>query len=171
MSASDNSNNNGQTNHEQKEQEVEAAVGRTDVQDGNSPRDGRLPVTATRDPETTQPEEGLVATKLNVLAREQEENEGSSSEEGGPSSEGSGSLPELHGICLTQAARDLEMATVIEGGVRQGAKPSWSFTGRLSVPYGNKRGANDPATGADNSATVDRGRQGSKRDPGSDEGG
>jgi hypothetical protein len=150
-----NNNNIGQTNHEQKEQEVEAAVGRTDVQGGDSPRNGRLPGTTTRDLETAQLGEGLVATQLDVLAREQEEIEGSSSEEDtGPSSEGSGSLPGLHGICLTQEARELEMATAIKGGVRQGAKPSWSFTGRLSVPYGNKRGANDPATGADKSPEV-----------------
>jgi hypothetical protein len=37
-------------------------------------------VTSTRDFEAAQPEEGIVATQLDVLAREQEENEGSSSE-------------------------------------------------------------------------------------------
>jgi hypothetical protein len=78
----DNNNNNGTNNKEQKESEVEAAFGRTDLRGGDSPREGRLPVTATRDLETAQPEEGLVATQLDVLAWEQEENEGSSSEEG-----------------------------------------------------------------------------------------
>jgi hypothetical protein len=61
-------------------------------------------------------------------------------EESGPSSEGSGSLPGMHGIFLKQSARELEMVTAVKGGVKQDPKPSWSFTGRLSVPYGNKRG-------------------------------
>jgi hypothetical protein len=60
----------------------------------------------------------------------------------------------LHDIFLTQAARDLEMATAVKGGVRQGVKPSWSFTGRLSLPYGGKRGKNVPATGADKTPEV-----------------
>jgi hypothetical protein len=37
-----------------------------------------FPVIATRDLETAQPEEVIVATQLDVLAREQEEIEGSS---------------------------------------------------------------------------------------------
>ena len=95
-----------------------------------------------------------MATQLDVLAREQEESEGSSTEGTGPSLEGSGSLPGMHGIFLKQAARDLEMATAMEGGVRQERMPSWSFTGRLSVPYGNKRGPADPATCADKAREV-----------------
>jgi hypothetical protein len=47
-----NNNNNGVKNNEQKDQEVEAAVGTTYVRGGGSPRDGRLPVTSTRDFET-----------------------------------------------------------------------------------------------------------------------
>ena len=35
-------------------------------------------MTSTRDFETAQPEEVIVATQLDILAREQEENEGSS---------------------------------------------------------------------------------------------
>ena len=46
------------------------------------------------------------------------------------------------------------MVTAVKGGVQQGRKPSWSFTGKLSVPYGNKRGPNDPATVADKSTEV-----------------
>jgi hypothetical protein len=130
MSAHDNKNNSkGTNNKEQKESEVEAAVGRADVRGGENPRDGGLPAIVTQDLETAQSEESIVATQLDVLARGQEESEESPSEESGPSSEGSGSLPGLHGIYLTQAARDLEMATAIIGGVRQGVKPSWSFTG------------------------------------------
>ena len=85
-----------------------------------------------------------MAVELGGLAREQEENEGSSVEESGPSSEGSGSLPGMQGIFLKRSARELEMVTAVKGGVQQGRKPSWSFTGGLSVPYGNKRGPNDP---------------------------
>ena len=95
-----------------------------------------------------------MAVQLDGLAREQEENEGSSVEESGPSSEGSGSLPGMQGIFLKQSARELEMVTAINGGVQQGRKLSWSFTGGLSVPYGNKRGPNDPATVADKSTEV-----------------
>jgi hypothetical protein len=43
----------------------------------------------TRDLATAQSEGDVVATQLDVLAWEQEESEGSSSEESGPSSEGS----------------------------------------------------------------------------------
>jgi hypothetical protein len=149
----DNSNNNGATNNEQKEQEVEATVGMAYVRGGDSPREGRLPLTTTQDQETVHPVGACVATQLDVIDRGQEESEGSS-EGTGPSSEGSGSLPGMHGIFLTQAARDLEMATAVEGGVRQGSKPSWSFAGKLSVPYGNKRGPADPATCADKSLEV-----------------
>jgi hypothetical protein len=42
--------------------------------------------------------------------------------------------------CMVSSARELEMVTAVKGGVKQDPKPSWSFTGRLSVPYGNKRG-------------------------------
>ena len=50
-------------------QEVEAAVGMAYVRDGDSPRDGRFPV-STRDLETAQSAEIIVATQLDVLARE-----------------------------------------------------------------------------------------------------
>jgi hypothetical protein len=60
----------------------------------------------------------------------------------------------MHGIFLKQSARELEMVTAVKGGVKQGRQPSWSFTGRLSVPYGNKRGPTDPATVADKSTEV-----------------
>ena len=50
--------------------------------------------------------------------------------------------------------KELDMATAMEGGVRQERMPSWSFTGRLSVPYGNKRGPADPATCADKAREV-----------------
>ena len=153
MSAQNN-NNGTNNNNEQEEREVEAAVGRAYVQVGDGSEDERPPVTTTQDLETAQPEEAFVATQLDVLAREQEESEGSSTEGTGPSSERSGSLPGMHGIFLKQAARDLEMATAMDGGVRQERMPSWSFTGRLSVPYGNKRGPADPATCADKSREV-----------------
>ena len=68
-----------------------------------------------------------------VLAREQEESERSSSEASGSSSEGS-VLPGMQGIFLKQVPRDLESATAMKGGVKQDRKPSWSFTGRLSIP-------------------------------------
>ena len=139
---------------EQKESEVEAAIGRSDVQGGDSPREGGLPATRTQDLESAHSEGDVVATQLDGLAREQEENEGSSIEESGPSSEGSGSLPGMQGIFMKQSARELEMATAVKGGVQQGRKPSWSFTGKLSVPYGNKRGPNDPATAADKATEV-----------------
>jgi hypothetical protein len=138
-----NSNNNN--NKEQKESEVEAAMGRANVRGGDSPREVRLP----REVETAQSEGDIVATQLDSLVWEQEENEGSSMEESGPSSEGSGTLPGMQGIFLKQSARELEMVTAVKGGVQQGRKPSWSFTDKLSVPYGNKRGPNDPATAAD----------------------
>ena len=146
MSAQNN-NNGTNNNNEQEEREVEAAVGRAYVKE-------RPPVTTTQDLETAQPEEAFAATQLDVLAKEQEESEGSSTEGTGPSLEGSGSLPGMHGIFLKQAARDLEMATAMEGGVRQERMPSWSLTGRLPVPYGNKRGPADPATCADKSREV-----------------
>ena len=57
--------------------EVEAAIGTSYLRGGDSPRDGRLQVTSTRDFETAQPEEVIVATQLDVFAGEQEENEGS----------------------------------------------------------------------------------------------
>jgi hypothetical protein len=142
MSASDNNNRKGINNMEQKESEVEAAIGRADVRGGDSPREGGLPATGTQDFETAQSEGDVVATQLDGLAREQEENEGSSMEESGPPSEGSGSLPGMQGIFMKQSAQELEMATAVKGGVQQGRKPSWSFTGKLSVPYGNKRGPN-----------------------------
>ena len=81
MSASDNNNRNGNNNMEQKESEVEAAIGRADMRGGDSPREGGLPATETRDLETAQSEGDIVATQLDGLAREQEENEGSSMEE------------------------------------------------------------------------------------------
>ena len=171
-------NNNGTSNNNgQEEREVEAAVGGAYVQVGDRSEDGSPPVATIQDLETAQPEEAFVATQLDVLAKEQEGSEGSSMEGSGPSSDGSGSLPGMHGIFLKQAARDLEMATAMDGGVRQERMPSWSFTGRLSVPYGNKRGPADPATCADKSwiphhrDTVDRRRSRSEGDPGSDEGG
>ncbi len=111
-----------------------------------------------------------MATQLDGLAREQEENEGSSMEESGPSSEGSGSQPGMQGIFLKQSARELEMVTTVKGGVQQGRKPSWSLTGKLSVPYGNMRGPNDPATVADKSTEVAL-MCGCQGDPGTDEGG
>ena len=74
---------------EQKESEVEAAIGRSDVQGGDSPREGGLPALRTQDLESAHSEGDVVATQLDVLAREQEESEGSSSEGSGSSSEGS----------------------------------------------------------------------------------
>ena len=72
-------------------QEVEAAVGMTYVRGGDSPSDGRLPA-STRDLETAHPKEAFVATQLDVLAREQEESEGSSTE--------GSELPEVQEILL-----------------------------------------------------------------------
>ena len=123
-------NNNGTNNNEQKESEVEAAVGRTYVRGGDSSREGGLPATRTQDLESAHSEGDVVATQLDGLAREQEENEGSSIEESGPSSEGSGSLPGMQGIFMKQSARELEMATAV------------------------KRGSNDPATAADKATEV-----------------
>ena len=65
-----------------------------------------LPATGTRDLETAQSEGDVAATQLDGLAREQEENEGSSMEESGPTSEGSGSLPGIQDIFLKQSARE-----------------------------------------------------------------
>ena len=62
-------NNNGTNNNEQKESEVEAAVGRTYVRGGDSSREGRLPVTLTRYVDAAQPQEVIVATQLDVLAK------------------------------------------------------------------------------------------------------
>ena len=60
-------------------QEVEAAVGTTYVRGGDSSREGRLPVTLTRDVDAAQPQEVIVATQLDVHAKgEQEASEGSS---------------------------------------------------------------------------------------------
>ena len=53
MSAQNN-NNGTNNNNEQEEREVEAAVGMAYVLGGDSPSDGRLPV-STRDLETAQP--------------------------------------------------------------------------------------------------------------------
>ena len=107
-------------------------------------------MTTTQDLETAQPEETSVATQFDALAREQEESDGSSTVGTGPSSEG------MHGIrrVVTRNAWHLLEASGSRlgnghGGVRQEHMPSWSFTGRLSVPYGNKRGPADPATCAD----------------------
>jgi hypothetical protein len=122
-------NNNGTNDKEQKESEVEAAVGRAYVRGGDSLRERRLPATVTRDLD-------VLSTQLDVLAREQEESKGSSSEKSGPSSEGSGSLPGM------------------QGGVTQEHKTSWTITGRLSAPFGNKRGLSDPTTGGDKSPEV-----------------
>jgi hypothetical protein len=149
-------NNNRTNNKEQKESEVEVAIGRADVRGGDSPREGGLQATGTQDFEAAQSEGNVVATQLDGLAREQEENEGSSMEESGPSSEGSGSLPGMQGIFMKQSARELEMATAVKGGVQQSRKSSWSFTGKLSVSYGNKRGPNDPATAADKATDTTR---------------
>jgi hypothetical protein len=134
-------------------QEVEAAVGMAYVRDRDSLREGRLPVTLTRDLKTAQSEEVIVATQLDDLGREQEENEGSSTEESGTSSDGR-VLPGMQGIFLKQVSRDLDLATAMKGGVKQDRKPSWSFTGRLSMPYGNKRGPTDPVTVADKSPEI-----------------
>ena len=76
MSAHNNNNSGGATNNVEKELEVETAVGTAYVRVGDSPREGRLPVTSIRDLETAQSEEVIV------------ENEGSSIKESGPSSEG-----------------------------------------------------------------------------------
>jgi hypothetical protein len=73
-------------------QEVEAAVGMAYVRGGDSSREGRLPVTSTRDLKTAQSEEVIVATQLDDLGREQEESEGSSSE--------GSELPGVQGILL-----------------------------------------------------------------------
>ena len=59
---------NGTNNNEQRESEVEAAVGTAYVRGGDSPREGRLPVTLTRDVDAAQPQEVIVATQLDVLA-------------------------------------------------------------------------------------------------------
>ena len=132
-------------------QEVEAAIGRAGERGGDSSREGRLPVTLTRDVDAAQPQEVIVATQLDVLAEgEQEASEGSSSEESGTSSDGS-VLPGMHGIYLKQASRDLELATAMKGGRKQDGQPSWSFTDRLSMPYGNRRVPSDPANSADRS--------------------
>ena len=48
---------------------------------GDSPGEGGLQAKGTRDLETAQSEGGVVAVQLDGLAREQEENEGSSVEE------------------------------------------------------------------------------------------
>jgi hypothetical protein len=53
--------------------DVEAAIGKSYLRGGDSPRDGRLQVTSTWDFETAQPEGVIVTTELDVLAREQEE--------------------------------------------------------------------------------------------------
>ena len=83
-------NNNGtNNNNEQEDREVEAAVGRAYLQVGDGSEGERPPV---------------ATTQFDVLAREQEESEGSSTEGTGPSSEGSGSLPGMHGIFLKHAA-------------------------------------------------------------------
>jgi hypothetical protein len=55
---------------EQKESEVEAAIGRSDVQGGDSPREGGLPVTRTQDLESAHSEGDVVAIQLDGLARE-----------------------------------------------------------------------------------------------------
>ena len=114
MSTSNNNNKNGTNSKEQKESEIEAAIGRTDVRGGDIPG---LQATGTRDLETAQSEGGVVVVQLDGLAKEQEENE-ISSVESGPSSEGSGSLPGMQGIFLKQSARELEMVTAIKGGVQ-----------------------------------------------------
>ena len=100
MSNSINNNNNNIDNNDQKEGEVEAAVGRIYLQGGDNSGDGRLSVTTIRNLETAQPEEAIVATQLDVLAGEQEESEGSSSEGSRLLSEGSGSLP---GGCMVSS--------------------------------------------------------------------
>ena len=97
---SDSINNNNNDSSDQKEGEVEAAVGRTYLQGGDNSGDGRLSVTTIRNLETAQPEEAIVATQLDVLAGEQEESEGSSSEGSRLLSEGSGSLP---GGCMVSS--------------------------------------------------------------------
>ena len=53
----------------QKESEVEAAIGRSDVQGGDSPREGGLPATRTQDLESAHSEGDVVATQLDVLAK------------------------------------------------------------------------------------------------------
>jgi len=53
----------------------------------------------------------------------------------------------MQGIFLKQASRGLELTTAMKGGVKQGRKPSWNFTG-------NRRGANDPVTVADKSPEI-----------------
>jgi hypothetical protein len=53
-------------------------------------------------------------------------------------------LPGMQGIFLKLTSRDLEIDMTMRGGVKQGRKPSWNFTGRLSIIYGNRRGPNDP---------------------------
>ena len=60
----------------------------------------------------------------------------------------------MHSVFLKQSARELEIITAVKGGVKQDRKPSWSFTGRFSVPYGKKRGPTDPETVADKSTEV-----------------
>jgi len=56
-------------------------------------------------------------------------------------------LPGMQGIFLKQASRDLELTTAMKGGVKQGRKPSWNFTG-------DRHGANDPVTVADRSPEI-----------------
>ena len=75
---SDQNNNGTSNNNGQEEREVEAAVGGAYVQVGDRSEDGSPPVATIQGLETAQPEEAFVATQLDVIAKEQEGSEGSS---------------------------------------------------------------------------------------------
>ena len=83
----------------------------TYLRGGDNPRDGILPA-STCDVEAIQLVKVIVATQLDDLTREQEENEVSSSEGSRSSSEES-VLPGMQGIFLKQASRDLELTTAM----------------------------------------------------------
>ena len=94
-------------------------------------------MTSTRDFETAQPEEVIVATQLCSC-------QGAGGERGIIVG---GKRIIFGGKCVSMDARYLPEASVSRPGIDYGHDPSWNFTG-------NRRGANDPVTVTDRSPEI-----------------
>ena len=74
-------------------------------------------------------DESIVATQLDGVVVAEGEERGSPSRTSG--------VPQGPGVFPMQSKRASELAKAMQGGIHQGFKPSFSFTGKLAVAYSN----------------------------------
>jgi len=140
MSALDNNNNNNNTNNYGDDvREESKSVSVAEVELGVS--QGQGGASYSNESQLADPEETIVATQLDGIVAVEDEG-------GGSPSSTIGSLREL-GVYPAPDEREQKLAVAMGGGIHQSNKPSWSFRGKLSMTYGNRKTDNDPATSAD----------------------